>query len=174
MGVISAQSSDDENAITQLAARVGKCLRQKDLLLVSAESCTGGWLGQAVTAIAGSSAWYERGFITYSNDAKNELLNVSLAILGKYGAVSEEAARSMALGAQKNSHAHVSVAITGIAGPAGGSKTKPVGTVCFAWMLKDGALTSETCHFSGDRESVRRQSVIKALNGILSLLSRHP
>ncbi|SER29716.1 nicotinamide-nucleotide amidase [Nitrosomonas sp. Nm51] len=171
MGVINAKSGDNENVITHLAAKVGECLRQKGLFLASAESCTGGWLGQSVTAIAGSSAWYERGFITYSNSSKNELLNVSLVTLEKYGAVSEETAQGMALGAQKNSRAQVTVAITGIAGPDGGSQVKPVGTVCFAWMLKDVTLTSETCRFNGDREYVRRQSVIKALNGILSLLS---
>ncbi|MCB1984323.1 MAG: CinA family protein [Burkholderiales bacterium] len=162
--------SDSKQAIICLAAEVGERLRQRGLLLVSAESCTGGWLGQAVTAIAGSSLWYDRGFITYSNRSKNEMLGVSIATLEKYGAVSEITAQEMASGAQKNSHAQVSVAITGIAGPSGGNKAKPVGTVCFAWLFTEGLLNSETCFFTGDRESVRRQSVMKALQGLLKLL----
>ena len=162
--------SDSKQAIKHLAGEVGERLRQQGLLMVSAESCTGGWLGQAITAVAGSSVWYDRGFITYSNFSKNEMLGVSMTTLEKYGAVSEETAQEMAFGAQKNSRAQVSVSITGIAGPTGGNKAKPVGTVCFAWMLKEGPLNSETCFFSGDRESVRRQSVIKALQGMLNLL----
>ncbi|MDR4516834.1 MAG: CinA family protein [Nitrosomonas sp.] len=149
---------------------MGERLRQRGVLMATAESCTGGWLGQAVTAIAGSSVWYDRGFITYSNLSKNEMLGVSMTTLEKYGAVSEVTAQEMAFGAQKNSHAQVSVAITGIAGPTGGTELKPVGTVCFAWMLKEGLLNSETCFFSGDRESVRRQAVMKALQGLLKLL----
>lgn len=170
LDTVITKISESEQAIIHLAAEVGERLRQRGLLLVSAESCTGGWLGQAVTAIAGSSVWYDRGFITYSNFSKNEMLGVSMTTLEKYGAVSEVTAQEMAFGAQRNSHAQVSVAITGIAGPTGGSKTKPVGTVCFAWVLKEGPLNSETCYFNGDRESVRRKSVMKALQGILNLL----
>ena len=170
MVIDKTKNSDSKQAISYLAAEVGERLRQLGLLLATAESCTGGWLGQAVTAIAGSSVWYDRGFITYSNLSKNEMLGVSMTTLEKYGAVSEVTAQEMALGAQKNSHAQVSIAITGIAGPVGGSESKPVGTVCFAWVLKEGQLSSETCFFSGDRESVRRQSVIKALQELLNLL----
>ncbi|HNP25117.1 MAG TPA: nicotinamide-nucleotide amidohydrolase family protein [Nitrosomonas sp.] len=161
---------DNEQTILYLAAKVGERLRQQGLLMVSAESCTGGWLGQIITAVAGSSVWYERGFITYSNLSKHEMLGVSMTALNKYGAVSEVIAQEMAFGAQKNSPAHISVAITGIAGPAGGNKIKPIGTVCFAWAIKGGLSKSETCHFDGDRESVRRQSVAKALQGLLNLL----
>jgi len=170
MTVTGIECSNSEQAITNLAAKVGQSLRQMDLQIVSAESCTGGWLGQAITAIEGSSAWYERGYITYSNQAKHEVLGVSMATLEKHGAVSEITAREMALGAQRNSRAQVSIAITGIAGPTGGSEIKPVGTVCFAWILKDFPVESEMCLFSGNREAIRRQSVIKALDGLLNLL----
>jgi nicotinamide-nucleotide amidase len=139
-------------------------------MLATAESCTGGWVAQAVTAIAGSSAWFERGFVTYSNDAKHELLGVSTGTLQKFGAVSEETAREMARGALARSRAGVAVAVTGIAGPGGGSAAKPVGTVCFAWAGRRGLVRSEIRRFRGGRESVRRQSVIRALEGILELL----
>jgi nicotinamide-nucleotide amidase len=141
---------------------------------VTAESCTGGWLGQAVTTVAGSSAWYERGFITYSNRSKCEMLGVSQTTLEKYGAVSEQTAQEMAFGALKMSHAQVSVSITGIAGPSGGSETKPVGTICFAWALKEGLAKCEIHHFNGDRDTIRRQSVMTALQGILNLLDELP
>lgn len=170
MDTDKTEISDSELAIIRLAAEVGERLMQQGLLMVSAESCTGGWLGQAITAIAGSSVWYDRGFITYSNRSKNEMLGVSLATLEKHGAVSEVTAQEMAFGAQKNSQVQVSVAITGIAGPTGGNKDKPIGTVCFAWMLKDGPINSETCFFSGNREAVRRQSVMRALQGLMKLL----
>ncbi len=163
-------SDVNERNIIDLAAKVGRCLQQKGLRIVSAESCTGGWLGQAITAIEGSSAWYEHGFITYSNYAKHKILGVSLITLEKYGAVSEITAQEMALGAQHNSRAQVSVAITGIAGPSGGNEAKPVGTVCFAWFLGNSSIESKTYLFSGNREAVRRQSVIKALRGLLNLL----
>ncbi|PTN12905.1 CinA family protein [Nitrosomonas aestuarii] len=161
---------DNGQRILYLATKVGERLRQHGLLMVSAESCTGGWLGQIITAIAGSSVWYERGFITYSDLSKHEMLGVSMTALNKYGAVSEVIAQEMAFGAQNNSPAHISVAITGIAGPTGGNKVKPIGTVCFAWAVKGGLSKSETCHFEGDRESVRQQSVAKALQGLLDLL----
>lgn len=143
-------------------------------MLVTAESCTGGWLGQAVTTVAGSSAWYERGFITYSNLSKCEMLGVSPEKIEENGAVSEETAREMAFGALQRSHAQVAVSITGIAGPSGGSTEKPVGTICFAWVLNDGLVKCKTHHFKGDRDVIRRQSVITALQGILSLLDEMP
>jgi len=157
-----------------LAIQVGERLKQHGLLLVTAESCTGGWLGQVITTVAGSSAWYERGFITYSNRAKCEMLGVSHTTLEECGAVSEEIAQEMAFGALKMSHAQVSVSITGIAGPDGGSEAKPVGTICFAWALKEGLAKHKTYFFSGDRDAIRRQSVITALQGILSLLDEMP
>jgi nicotinamide-nucleotide amidase len=152
-----------------LAARVGARLREKRALLVTAESCTGGWVSQAVTAIAGSSEWFERGFVVYSNAAKEELLGVRRETLQRYGAVSEQTARELALGALARSKGTISVAVTGVAGPSGGSATKPVGFVCFAWATKAGA-KSETRNFAGDREAVRRQSVVRALEGVLEAL----
>ena len=157
-----------------LAHLVAQALKSANARLVTAESCTGGWAAQVVTSVAGSSGWFERGFVTYSDEAKRELLGVSEATLGRHGAVSEETAREMAAGALARSRGSVSLAITGVAGPAGGSAAKPVGTVCFAWMSQSGVQRSETCHFGGDRESVRRQSVIHALQGVMTLLARGP
>ncbi|HEX7249526.1 MAG TPA: CinA family protein [Burkholderiales bacterium] len=152
-----------------LAKRVAERLKAERGKLVTAESCTGGWAAQVATSIAGSSDWFERGFVTYSNDAKQELLGVAAATLKEHGAVSEETAREMALGALARSKGSVSLAITGIAGPTGGSAAKPVGTVCFAWAAQ-GVARSETRHFKGDRESVRRQSVVRALEGVIETL----
>ena len=158
------------DTLTTLATLVGAKLRAKGLMLATAESCTGGWVAQAVTAIAGSSDWFERGFVTYSNAAKMEMLRVKAGTLRMHGAVSEQTAGEMAAGALARSRAQVAVAITGIAGPAGGSAQKPVGTVCFGWAMKHGAVCAETHRFQGNRESVRRQSVIVALQGVLALL----
>jgi len=155
--------------LKDLAARVGRRLKRGRKMLATAEFCTGGWVAQAVTAIAGSSAWFERGFVTYSNAAKRELLGVSKKTLRKHGAVSEETAREMARGALRHSRASVALSVTGIAGPSGGSATKPVGMVCFSWVTKKHQ-TSETRHFRGNRESVRRKSVVRALEGLLELL----
>ena len=164
----------DETAasiIERLAATVGHLLKAKGEKLVTAESCTGGGIAEAVTAISGSSEWFDRGFVTYSNEAKVEMLKVSLATLAAHGAVSEETAREMALGALAVSPGTVSVSVTGIAGPTGGSRAKPVGTVCFAWARSGEAMPrSETRRFTGDRESVRRQSVVRALEGVGELL----
>ena len=155
----------------QLATEVGHALKSAGRRLVTAESCTGGWVGEAVTAIAGSSDWFDRGFITYSNAAKREVLSVAAMTLDRYGAVSEETAREMALGALKHSQAHIAVAITGVAGPGGGTADKPVGTVCFAWANDDVGLHSERHLLKGDRIDVRRQSVVIALRGILAVSS---
>ncbi len=151
-----------------LAQSLGRKLQDKGALLVTAESCTGGWAAQAVTDIAGSSAWFERGFVTYSNEAKMELLGVRPETLERHGAVSEETAREMALGALARSRGTLALAVTGIAGPGGGSADKPVGTVCFAWARRGGAVRSGTRRFAGDREAVRRQSVEHALRGALA------
>jgi len=139
-------------------------------MLVTAESCTGGWVAQAVTAVAGSSGWFERGFVTYSNAAKHEMLGVSRKTLKKFGAVSEQSAREMARGALAHSRAGVAVAVTGVAGPSGGTAAKPVGMVCFAWA-KGRRVVAETRRFRGGREAVRRQSVIYALEGVLRILA---
>ena len=154
----------------ELASKLGQELKRTRAMLVTAESCTGGWAAQVVTSVAGSSAWFERGFVTYSNDAKRELLGVRQSTLKRHGAVSEQTALEMAQGALARSKGTVALAVTGIAGPGGGSRDKPVGMVCFAWV--DGKnLKSETRHFPGDRDSVRRQSVIHALEGVLKTLA---
>jgi nicotinamide-nucleotide amidase len=152
-----------------LAARVGQALKAAGAKLVTAESCTGGWVAQVVTSVAGSSDWFERGYVTYSNDAKSEDLGVPAEVLERHGAVSEETARAMAAGALKKTGASVALSVTGVAGPGGGSAAKPVGTVCFAWA-RGGKIRSETKRFDGDRDSVRRQSVIHALQGVLEQL----
>jgi nicotinamide-nucleotide amidase len=156
--------------MNDLAQKLGARLKARGALLVTAESCTGGWAAQAVTAIAGSSEWFERGFVTYSNAAKEEMLGVRHETLAQHGAVSEQTAREMALGAIEKSRGTISLAITGIAGPAGGTKDKPVGTVCFGWARKGDTASAETRRFPGDRDAVRRQSVEHALRRVLELL----
>jgi len=158
------------DTLTTLATLVGAKLKAQGVMFAAAESCTGGWVAQTVTAIAGSSGWFDRGFVTYSDAAKQEMLGVSARTLAAHGAVSEETAREMATGALAHSRAQVAVAITGVAGPGGGSLEKPVGMVCFAWAVKDRAPGAQTRQFKGNRESVRRQSVIFALQGTLELL----
>ena len=150
-----------------LAAQVGELLRNNGQRLTTAESCTGGWIAQCLTAIAGSSDWFERGFVTYSNDAKVEMLGVAADTLVAHGAVSEATAAAMAAGALRHSHADWALAVTGIAGPGGGSADKPVGTVCFGWAAVDGRVDAQTVRFAGDREQVRAQSVAHALAGLL-------
>ena len=159
-------------ALGPLAMRIGSGLKAAGLTLATAESCTGGWVAEVVTSVSGSSEWFDRGFVTYSNEAKREMLGVAEATLMRSGAVSEEAAREMAAGAIAHSRAGVAVAITGVAGPTGGTPAKPVGMVCFAWALRGGVVESETCRFDGDRESVRRQSVVHALEGVLARVGR--
>ena len=154
----------------ELARRVGERLAASGQRLATAESCTGGWVAQALTAIAGSSDWFDRGFITYSNEAKQEMLGVRADTLARHGAVSEDTAREMVQGALVRSKSTLALAVTGIAGPGGGSPQKPVGMVCFAWASRQ-SIRAETKHFSGDRESVRRLSVIHALEGVLKTLT---
>jgi nicotinamide-nucleotide amidase len=157
------------DTLYRLAVRVGKALKNRKLMLVTAESCTGGWMGEAVTMVPGSSDWYERGFITYTYISKREMLGVKRQTLAKFGAVSEQTAREMALGALKMSHAQVAVAVSGTAGPSGGTREKPVGTVCLAWVRKNGRVASETHHFKGDRQTIRRKAVKRALQNVLDL-----
>ncbi|MES2534408.1 MAG: CinA family protein [Pseudomonadota bacterium] len=158
--------------IIDLAARAGSVLQKKNWFLATAESCTGGGVGQAVTEIAGSSDWYDCGFITYSNASKSELLDVPAALIAQHGTVSEEIAAAMAEGALANSNAHVTISTTGIAGPGGAVAGKPVGTVCFGWATKDGTHT-ERLVFSGDRRSVREQTVAHALQGLIRFIEQH-
>ena len=144
-------------------------LLQRGWLLSTAESCTGGMIAAHCTDLAGSSQWFERGFVSYSNDAKHEMLGVSTALIDKQGAVSEAVAQAMVLGALNRSKAQVALAVTGIAGPGGGSKSKPVGTVCFAWSKGDHTHT-ERLVFGGDRQAVRQQTVAHALKGLMRFL----
>lgn len=161
-----------------LAESVGKALTAQGIYLATAESCTGGWLAKCVTDVAGSSAWFDCGFIVYNREAKQQLLGVPASVIDANGEVSEATVAALAEGALAKSRAAISVAISGIAGPGGGSEEKPVGTVCFAWSLADmvaGVVrnvrtqTHQAC-FTGDREAVRHQAVACALNGVLSLL----
>jgi len=138
-------------------------------MLATAESCTGGLIAAACTDLAGSSSWFERGFVTYSNAAKTELLGVETSLITEFGAVSEPVARAMAGGALAHSHAQVAVAVTGVAGPGGGSPDKPVGTVWFGWATPAG-LTSDVQHFDGDRAAVRAATVRHALRRLLQLI----
>lgn len=160
-----------DQELAWLSAQVGAALLERKLMLACAESCTGGWVAEVVTATAGSSGWFERGYVTYSNAAKQELLGVSADTLRRHGAVSEETVLAMAEGCLKRSHAQAALAISGVAGPGGGSPGKPVGTVCFAWALRSGGGSAETLQLPGDREAVRRQSVIHALRGLLQRLA---
>ena len=155
--------------LSSLSRRAGKALKKRGQTLVTAESCTGGWVAQAVTSVAGSSEWFERGYVTYSNTAKREVLGVRKATLARHGAVSEQTAREMARGALRGSRGSIALSITGVAGPGGGSPGKPVGTVCFGWA-QGRRIHSETKRFKGGRASVRRRSVIHALRGILRWL----
>lgn len=152
--------------ITHLAYRLGQALKQVSQTVTAAESCTGGGIAEAITRIAGSSAWFERSWVTYSNKAKQQELKVPAAAFRPDGAVSESVVLAMAAGARAGANAQWAVAVSGIAGPDGGSPDKPVGTVWFAWEGPQGAST-ECCCFAGDREAVRQQTVIHALSGLL-------
>lgn len=153
-----------------LAAQVGAALKTHGMMLATAESCTGGGVAQAVTDIAGSSGWFERGFVTYTNQAKVEMLGVRQSTLDAYGAVSEMTVREMVAGAISHSHAHIALAVSGIAGPGGGSPEKPVGTVWFAWAFRHGDVQVCRYQLAGDRAAVRAQSVQIALQGVLDSL----
>jgi nicotinamide-nucleotide amidase len=164
--------------VTPLAS----ALLQRGWMMATAESCTGGMISAACTDLAGSSQWFERGFVSYSNEAKHDMLGVPKALIEQHGAVSEAVAQAMVLGALKKSQAQVALAVTGIAGPTGGSPAKPVGTVCFAWGLPtDGGPTIgaetvwvkvQTCHFEGDRTAVRQGTLTHALEQLLELLQQ--
>ena len=155
-----------------LSQNVGKLLLATSTFLVTAESCTGGWIGEAITMVPGSSAWYERGFITYTNAAKREMLDVSAKTLETFGAVSEETVLEMVAGALAHSTAHIAAAVSGVAGPGGGTPAKPVGMICLAWARRGREAVAETRQFTGDRESIRRQSVERALEGVLQIAAK--
>lgn len=152
-----------ENALLALSAQAGEALRLCGATLTTAESCTGGWIAKAVTDIAGSSAWFERGFVTYSNEAKEQLIGVSPQTLETWGAVSEQVVREMAQGALKAARADYAISVSGIAGPGGGSEDKPVGTVWFGFATREGETLARRVVFDGDRSAVRYQATLYAL-----------
>ncbi|HEX5640169.1 MAG TPA: CinA family protein [Burkholderiaceae bacterium] len=168
---------DPADTIQHLAQRLGAELRAQHFVLATAESCTAGGVAYAVTLVPGSSQWYDRGFVTYSNEAKMQVLGVSAAYLRDFGAVSEPVARAMAIGALTHSSAQVAVAVTGIAGPDGGTPAKPVGTVCFAWAIRRDVtmapwVKTATHRFDGDRAAVRTDSIVVALQTLVALLKQ--
>ncbi|GAB4290621.1 MAG: nicotinamide-nucleotide amidase [Thiohalomonadaceae bacterium] len=154
-----------------LAEQVAAALLERGWRLATAESCTGGWVAKVCTDLAGSSRWFERGFVTYTNEAKQEMLGVEAGVLAEQGAVSEATVRQMAAGALARSRARLALAISGIAGPGGATPFKPVGMVCLAWVVSGDAVVSCTRHFEGDRDAVRRQAVAAALQGVLDVLA---
>ncbi len=153
-----------------LAVALGGALRKRRLHVATAESCTGGLIAGAITSVAGSSEWFERGFVTYSNEAKREMLGVPQALIDAHGAVSEAVARAMAEGALARSRAACAVSVTGVAGPGGGTPAKPVGMVCFGWAVGSRPIVVETCHFRGDRSNVRVASVELALGRLIAIV----
>lgn len=159
----------DDTLLRQQAELLGTRLRGEHDRLVTAESCTGGWIAKTVTDIAGSSDWFDSGMVAYSYEAKQALLGVRPQTLEVHGAVSRETVIEMVSGALVNSGASLAVAVTGIAGPGGGSADKPVGTVWIGWKRRGGYARAETFHFQGDRDAVRRQTVAAALQGLLAL-----
>ena len=160
-----------DDSLYALAERTGQCLHRLKIQLATAESCTGGWIAEVITAIPGSSHWFERGFVSYSNAAKQDMLAVPMALIDSDGAVSEAVVKAMAQGAIQHSKAHLSIAVSGVAGPDGGSADKPVGLVWIAWGQKRGYVEAQQFQFSGDREQVRRATVVAALEGLLQRLS---
>ena len=156
-----------DDVLEALSAHVGTCLASRSWTLACAESCTGGWIAEIVTATAGSSGWFDRGFITYSNSAKQEMLDVPATTLEQFGAVSEATVSAMVTGAFAHSRAEVALAVSGIAGPGGAIPDKPVGTVCFAWGRRNTTPIAQTRHFPGDREAVRRAAVVHALSELV-------
>jgi nicotinamide-nucleotide amidase len=160
------------NDIDELSRQLGEACLRAHLTVATAESCTGGGVGEAITRTPGSSAWFDRGFVTYSNDAKVDLLGVKQETIGSHGAVSEAVAREMAVGALHQSTAGLAVAVTGIAGPDGGTAAKPVGLVWFAWASLEGSVEARFEIYGGDRAAIRRQAVLEALRGLATLAAR--
>ena len=151
----------------ELAQRAGRALEARGWMITTAESCTGGWVSQAITMVPGSSAWFDRGFVTYTYISKREMLGVKSETLEAHGAVSEAVVREMVHGALIASQAQVALAVSGTAGPGGGTDQKPVGTVCFAWATEQTEPRAETLLFAGDREEIRRKAVIHALSVLI-------
>ena len=153
------------------AYELGLKLKQSNLLLATAESCTGGWVSKLVTDVPGSSAWFDRGFITYSNNAKSEMLGVDRNIITEFGAVSEQTVLAMTQGALAKSNADIAIATSGIAGPDGGSLEKPVGLVCFSWLQSEKFQITESKIFTGDRDQIRLKASYYVLENLSALLS---
>lgn len=158
--------------LSTLAAELGSALKKHGYMLALAESCTGGMVSQTITSIAGSSDWFDRGFITYSNASKIEMLGVAQRTLEKFGAVSEQTAHEMATGALKNSRAQIAASITGIAGPDGGTLEKPVGTVCFAWAMPNQSTLTITQQFYGSRDEIRQQAAMFIMAALVTSVSK--
>ena len=160
----------DSQFITAVRA-LAALLESRQQVLAVAESCTGGWVAKVLTDLPGCSTWFDRGFVTYTNEAKHQMLGVSMKTIDAFGAVSEETVHEMALGVLANSPAHFSLAVSGIAGPSGATAGKPVGTVWFGWAIRDGKVVAEHCCFEGDREAVRAQAVAYALRRLIEIVS---
>ena len=160
-----------DKQIYQLAERAGEVLQNGGCVIAVAESCTGGWLAKMITDVPGSSQWFDRGFVTYSNQSKIDMLDVKPDTLDQYGAVSLEVVAEMAQGVIAKSDAEISVAISGIAGPGGGTPDRPIGTVCFAWAMAGGEIRTEQEHFFGSRSEIRQQAVVHSLSVICELAS---
>ena len=158
-----------DNTLYSLSEQIGTCLLQRNHELVTVESCTGGWISKCITDVAGSSQWFGQGFITYSNRSKQHLLGVQQSVLDTYGAVSENVVRAMAAGALTRTAANVALAVSGVAGPTGGSDDKPVGTVWLGWQIRACSFHSQCVRLDGDREAVRREAVRLALSGLLRI-----
>ena len=163
----------NQKKLERISSELGELLKLNDYTFTCAESCTGGWVGHALTSIPGSSEWFGSSFVTYSYEAKTQILGVSSQDLDSFGAVSEEIVEQMVSGALDKSGADVGVAISGIAGPDGGTDTKPVGTVCFAWKINGQEVIASAEHFSGDRNEVRYSSVERALMGTIELIKKN-
>tara|TARA_B100000678_G_scaffold136162_1_gene113874 strand:+ start:288 stop:782 length:495 start_codon:yes stop_codon:yes gene_type:complete len=163
----------NQEKLETISSELGELLKLKDYSFTCAESCTGGWVGHALTSIPGSSEWFGSSFVTYSYEAKTQILGVSSEDLDNFGAVSEEIVEQMVSGALHKSGANVGVAISGIAGPAGGTDTKPVGTVCFAWKMDGQDVITSTEYFAGERNEIRYSSVERALMGTIELVKKN-
>jgi nicotinamide-nucleotide amidase len=155
--------------IDELSLELAACLREQQLTITTAESCTGGGIAQAITDVPGSSQWFSHGFVTYSNTAKQQLINVPPSLIQNHGAVSQEVVEAMAAGALNIASSDLAIAVSGVAGPGGGTPKKPVGTVWIAWLRQNQPVTSQIFLFSGDRKNIRNQALVESFRGLLKL-----
>ena len=161
----------EDEELCKLVKNVASVLSSVEMDLTTAESCTGGWVAKVLTDVPGSSIYFDRGFVTYSNQSKHDILGVKEETLLLHGAVSREIVKEMAVGALEASTASISLAVSGIAGPTGGTENKPVGTVCFSWMIRGDIPVAETMYFDGDRDDIRRQAVVHCLEGVIKQIN---